>query len=107
MAKIVIPSLPIYVLLSNIQTNKTQQAYKTVEQTQCLSPIFNPFCKWNIALALLKSQIEPVVRILFTKLKIIFRIKSVGIIILYRQSIYNYQTFIFHLQVTLVETHVQ
>ena len=45
MAKTAIPSLPIYVLLSNIQTNKTQQAYKTVEQTQCLSPIFNPFCK--------------------------------------------------------------
>ena len=45
MAKTVIPSLPIYVLLSNIQTIKTQQAYKTVEQTQCLFPIFNPFCK--------------------------------------------------------------
>ena len=45
MTKTVIPSLPIYVLLSNIQTNKTQQAYKTVEQTQYLFPIFNPFCK--------------------------------------------------------------
>ena len=43
MAKTVIPSLPIYVLLSNIQTNKTQQAYKTVEQTQCLSPFLTRF----------------------------------------------------------------
>lgn len=43
MTKTAIPSLPIYVLLSNIQTNKTQQAYKTVEQTQCSSPIFTRF----------------------------------------------------------------
>ena len=43
MAKIVIPSLPIYVLLSNIQTNKTQQAIKPSNKHNVYPPFLTRF----------------------------------------------------------------